>query len=61
VSVWCFLVINVCNHAEHHETPCIMLQYRKVNALLTKETDTHCRCHKRRKLNLQLNDNEAAG
>jgi hypothetical protein len=24
VSVWCFLVINVCNHGEHYETPCIM-------------------------------------
>jgi hypothetical protein len=25
VSVWCFLVINVCNHGEHYETPCIHL------------------------------------
>jgi hypothetical protein len=23
VSVWCFLVINVCNHGEHNVTPCI--------------------------------------
>jgi hypothetical protein len=26
VSVWGFLVINVCNHGEHHETPCIMVR-----------------------------------
>jgi hypothetical protein len=25
VSVWCFLVINICNHGEHYETPCIFL------------------------------------
>jgi hypothetical protein len=23
VSVWCFLVINVCNHGEQYETPCV--------------------------------------
>jgi hypothetical protein len=24
VSVWCFLVIYVCNQGEHYETPCIL-------------------------------------
>jgi hypothetical protein len=24
VSVWCFLVINVCNYGEHYETPCTL-------------------------------------
>jgi hypothetical protein len=25
VSVWCFLVINVCNQGENYEMPCIWL------------------------------------
>jgi hypothetical protein len=23
ISIWCFLVINVCNQGEHYKTPCI--------------------------------------
>jgi hypothetical protein len=30
-SVWCFLVINVCNHGEHYETPCIMNSVRSLS------------------------------
>jgi hypothetical protein len=28
VSVWSFLVINVCNYGEHYETPCILFHFK---------------------------------